>query len=377
MKHIYFNKLHLTGKEAGYMNKAIKTGKISGNGLFTGKCQTFLENRYAFGKALLTSSCTDALEMASILCNIKEGDEVIAPSFTFVSSVNPFVLRGAKIVFVDSASDNPNMDVTRIESLITSKTKVIVIVHYAGIACDMDALMYIAKRHNLLIVEDAAQCIDSFYKKKPLGSIGQLGAFSFHESKNVISGEGGMLTINDKSLTERAEIVWEKGTNRSAFFQGKADKYEWVDVGSSFLPSEITAAFLNAQLEELDKIQHKRKRLWQHYHKHLQELSNKKNILLPYIPGYATNNGHMYYVICRSGNERTKLIECLNQNGIQAVFHYQSLHKSPFYKNQYKGPELPNSDRYSNCLLRLPLYYGLKFKEVEYICEKVIEFYKS
>jgi dTDP-4-amino-4,6-dideoxygalactose transaminase len=377
MKHIYFNKLHLTGNEVGYMNKAIKSGKISGDGVFTKKCQSFLEHKYGFGKTLLTGSCTDALEMASILCNLKEGDEVIAPSFTFVSSVNPFVLRGAKIVFVDSTSDNPNMEVTHIERLITPKTKAIVVVHYAGIACNMDAIMNVANRHNLLVVEDAAQCIDSFYKKKALGSIGQLGAFSFHESKNIISGEGGMLTINDKKFTDRAEIIWEKGTNRSAFFKGRADKYEWVDVGSSFLPSEITAAFLNAQLEELDKIQHKRKRLWQHYHKNLQGLSKKYGIVLPYIPEYATNNGHMYYIVCKSGNERTKLIEYLNQNGIQAVFHYQSLHKSPFYKNQYRGPELPNSDHYSDCLLRLPLYYSLKFKEVEYICEKVTSFYKD
>ena len=329
-----------------------------------------------YGKTLLTNSCTDALEMAAILCDIKEGDEVIAPSFTFVSSVNPFVLRGAKIIFVDSTANNPNMDVTQVESLITSKTKAIVAVHYAGIACDMDILTDIAKRYKLLLVEDAAQCIDSFYKKKALGSIGQFGAFSFHESKNIITGEGGMLTINNKNFTERAEIIWEKGTNRRAFFKGKADKYEWVDVGSSFLPSEITAAFLNAQLEELDKIQNKRKRLWQHYNNYLQALA-KKNIMLPYLPEYATNNGHIYYIVCRNGNERMKLIEHLKKNGIQAVFHYQSLHKSPFYKNKYKGAELPNSDRYSDCLLRLPLYYDLKFKEVEYICEKVKEFYRN
>jgi dTDP-4-amino-4,6-dideoxygalactose transaminase len=377
MKPIYFNKPHLAGKEIGYMNKAVKTGKISGDGLFTRECQVFLEKKYRFGKVLLTNSCTDALEMAAILCNIKEDDEIIAPSFTFVSSVNPFVLRGAKIVFADSASDNPNMDVTRIESLITAKTKAIVVVHYAGIACDMDVITGIAKKHNLLVIEDAAQSVDSFYKNKALGSIGQLGAFSFHESKNIITGEGGMLTINDKGFTERAEIIWEKGTNRNAFFNGKADKYEWVDVGSSFLPSEITAAFLKAQLEEIDKIQHKRKRLWQHYNKYLKELPSEKNIMFPYIPEYATNNGHMYYMVCASADERTKLIAYLKKNEIQAVFHYQSLHKSPFYKSRYKGAELPNSDRYSDCLLRLPLYYDLKFKEVEHICEKVLSFYKS
>lgn len=377
MKPVYFNKPYLTGKETGYMNKAVKTGKISGDGLFTGKCHGILEKRYGFGKVLLTSSCTDALEMAAILCNIKNGDEIIAPSFTFVSSVNPFILRGAKIIFVDSASDNPNMDVTRIESLITARTKAIVVVHYAGIACDMDVIMDIAKRHKLLVIEDAAQCIDSFYKKKALGSIGQLGAFSFHESKNIITGEGGMLTINDMSFAERAEIIWEKGTNRSAFFKGKTDKYSWVDIGSSFLPSEMMAAFLNAQLEGIDKIQQKRKRLWQYYHKLLHKLSSKENIRLPYIPDFATNNGHMYYLVCKTYNERTKLIEHLKENGIQAVFHYQSLHKSPFYKNLYTGSELPNSDHYSDCLVRLPLYYNLKYKEVEYICEKIHSFYKS
>jgi dTDP-4-amino-4,6-dideoxygalactose transaminase len=377
MKHIPFNKPYLTGKELGYMRKAVKTGKISGDGMYTRECQSLLEKNYGFGKVLLTNSCTDAIEMAAMLCNIKEGDEVIAPSFTFVSSVNAFVIRGAKIAFVDSASDNPNMDVNQIESLITDKTKAIVVVHYAGIACDMDAVMSIAKKHNLLIIEDAAQCIDSYYKKKSLGSIGQLGAFSFHESKNIITGEGGMLTVNDKKFIERAEIIWEKGTNRRAFFKGKADKYEWVDVGSSFFPSEITAAFLRAQLDEVDKIQQKRKRLWERYNIQLQELASKKNITLPYIPDYATNNAHMYYMVCNNGNERAKLIDYLNKNGIQAVFHYQSLHKSPFYKNQYKGPALPNSDRYSDCLVRLPLYYDLKFKEVNYICERINSFYKN
>jgi dTDP-4-amino-4,6-dideoxygalactose transaminase len=377
MEHIYFNKPHLTGKEVGYMKKAVMTGKISGDGVFTRKCQAFLESKYGFGKALLTNSCTDALEMAAMLCNVREGDEVIAPSYTFVSSVNPFVIRGAKIVFVDSASDNPNMDVKQIEKLVTNKTKVIVVVHYAGIACDMDAIMDIAKKHNLLVVEDAAQCIDSFYKKKALGGIGHFGTFSFHESKNIITGEGGMLTINDAEFLERSEIIWEKGTNRRAFFKGKAAKYEWVDVGSSFLPSEFTAAFLAAQLEELEKIQHKRIRLWKHYHRYLRGLTRDKGILLPHIPDYATNNAHMFYLVCRTADERSELIKYLNDGGVQAVFHYQSLHKSPFYTGKYHGAELPNSDRYSDCLLRLPLYYDLKTREVRYICDKVLEFYKN
>lgn len=376
MKPIYFNIPHLTGKEIGYMKKAVKNGKLSGDGANTRKCQSFLEAKYNFKKVLLTNSCTDAIEMAAMLCNVKEGDEVIAPSFTFVSSVNPFVIRGAKIIFADSATENPNMDVKQIEKLITNKTKAIVVVHYAGIACDMDAIMNIAKTRNLYVIEDAAQCIDSFYKKKALGSIGHFGAFSFHESKNIITGEGGMLTVNDAIFTERAEIIWEKGTNRSAFFKGKADKYEWVDVGSSFLPSEITASFLSAQLEDLDKIQNKRKKLWERYNKQLQVLASQKNIMLPYLPEFATNNGHMYYIVCNNGSERVKLIEHLKKFNIQAVFHYQSLHKSPFYKNQYNGPDLPHSDRYSDCLLRLPLYYNLQMKDVDYICEKILAFYK-
>lgn len=376
MKPVYFNKPYLTGKETGYMNKAVRTGKISGNGIFTERCQSLLEKKYGFGKALLTNSCTDALEMAAILCNIQEGDEVIAPSFTFVSTVNPFFLQGAKIVFADSAPDSPNMDVTQIEHLITPKTKAIVVMHYGGIACDMDAIMTLAQKHHLLVVEDAAQCIDSFYHKKALGSIGHLGAFSFHESKNIITGEGGMLAVNIPALVERAEIIWEKGTNRNAFFRGKADKYEWVDVGSSFLPSEMMAAFLYAQLEELDKIQHKRKKLWNHYHKHLGDLT-QKGVMLPHIPQFATNNGHLYYLVCRSGDERTKLLRFLKEHDIQAVFHYQSLHKSPFYKNRYTGAELPHTVRYSECLLRLPLHYHLKFKEVEYICETIKSFYRD
>lgn len=358
------------------MKRAVKTGKISGDGLFTRECQAQLEKTYGFKKVLLTNSCTDALEMGAMLFNIKEGDEVIAPSFTFVSSVNPFVIRGAKIAFADSTATNPNMDIKQVETLITNKTKAIVVVHYAGVACDMDAIMNIAKHHKLLVVEDAAQCIDSYYKKTALGSIGHVGAFSFHESKNIITGEGGMLTVNDSAIHERAEIIWEKGTNRRAFFKGKADKYEWVDVGSSFLPSDITAAFLKAQLEELDKIQKKRKRIWEQYYRQLKELA-KKNIMLPNIPEYATNNGHIFYLVCRNKDERSKLIEHLKKQNIQAVFHYQSLHKSPFYKDKYKGPELPNSDHYSDCLVRLPLYYDLKLNEVDYISEQVLKFYKN
>lgn len=266
---IPFNKPYLTGYETLYIEDAVKSGKISGNGLYTSKCHEYFENRYGFNKCLLTTSCTDALEMAAILCDIHFGDEVIIPSYTFVSSANAFVLRGAKIVFADSRKDHPCIDESKLEELITDKTKVIVVVHYAGIACNMDVIMQIANRYNILVVEDAAHAIDAFYKGKPLGSIGHLGCFSFHETKNIIAGEGGMLIINDKRFNTRAEIIWEKGTNRAAFWRGEVNKYGWVDIGSSFLPSEVIAAFLYAQLENLDKIQKKRKEIWQYYYTEL------------------------------------------------------------------------------------------------------------
>ncbi|MGZ3867208.1 MAG: dTDP-4-amino-4,6-dideoxygalactose transaminase, partial [Bacteroidia bacterium] len=323
-KLIPFNKPYMTGKETDYITEAVASGKISGDGMFTKKCHAFFEEKYGFKKVLLTTSCTDALEMAAILLDIKEGDEVIIPSYTFVSTVNAFVLRGAKIVFADSGADNPNLDVTKIEALITPKTKVIVPVHYAGIACDMDVIMKLAEKYNLYVVEDAAQAIDSFYKGRPLGSIGHLAAFSFHETKNIISGEGGMLAINDERFIKRAEIIREKGTNRSAFFRGEIDKYGWVDIGSSFLPSDIIAAFLYAQIEKLDDIQKKRKSIWDHYEKELNHLSGK-GIKLPHIPTYATNNAHMFYLACKNLDERTKLIEHLKQDDINAVFHYLSL----------------------------------------------------
>jgi len=374
---IDFNKPYLTGKEVSYIKEAVSLLKLSGNGDFTKKCQAYFEQRYGFRKCLLTTSCTDALEMASILMDIKPGDEVIAPSYTFVSTINPFVLRGAKITFVDSASDNPNIDISQIENLITPKTKAIVIVHYAGIACDVDKIMDIANRNNLLVIEDAAHSIDSYYKRRPLGGIGHLGTFSFHETKNIISGEGGMLVINDERFIERAEIIWEKGTNRAAFFRGEVNKYGWVDVGSSFLPSEITSAFLFAQLENLDKIQNKRKKLWQVYNTGLKKLAKTGKITLPLIPDFGTNNAHMYYIICSSLEERTELIRYLKANNIYTVFHYLSLHKSPYYLDKYIGDDLPNTDKYSDCLLRLPMYYELKTKEAKFVCEKITAFYEK
>jgi dTDP-4-amino-4,6-dideoxygalactose transaminase len=341
MTTIPFNKPYLTGKETDYIKEAVESGHISGNGRFTKQCHTFFKEHYGFKKCLLTTSCTDALEMAAILLNIQPGDEVIAPSFTFVSTVNAFVLRGAKIVFADSRPDHPGINEDEIEKLITEKTKAIIPVHYAGVACDMDKIMDIAKRNDLFVVEDAAQAIDSVYTgndggRRPLGSIGHLAAYSYHETKNIISGEGGMLVINDEQYNNRAEIIWEKGTNRSAFFRGEVDKYGWVDIGSSFLPSDIIAAFLFAQLENLEKIQNRRKLIWAAYYKALLPLAEKGFFKLPFIPGYACNNAHMFYIVCNSLDERTKLVEHLKKSGIMAVFHYQSLHKSEFFLKENK-----------------------------------------
>ncbi len=376
---IPFNKPFLTGKEAHYMYQAVYSGKISGNGIFTKKCQAFFEERYGFRKCLMTTSGTDALEMAAILCDVKPGDEVIVPSYTFVSSALAFVRQGANIIFADSSKDNPNIDVDKLESLITDKTKVIVPVHYAGIACDMDKIMEIAHRHNILVVEDAAQAVDSYYKGKPLGGIGDLGCFSFHETKNITSGgEGGLLVVNNGKFIRRAEIIWEKGTNRAEFFRGMVNKYGWVDTGSSFLPTEIVSAFLYAQLENLDMIQNRRKEIWSMYHEGLAELENKNLVKLPYIPDYATNNAHMFYMVCRGLEERTALISHLKEHDVLAVFHYLSLHLSEYYQNHHVGcvPELPQCDRYADCLVRLPLFYELTNEEVQNIISAIRLYYK-
>lgn len=361
---IPFNKPYLTGKETDYIHDAVSTGKISGNGKYTVLCQDFFEEKYGFGKCLLTTSCTDALEMAALLIDIKPGDEVIMPSYTFVSTANAFVLRGAKIVFADSCKDNPNIDADTLESLITPRTKAIVPVHYAGIACDMDTIMGLAEKHSLYVVEDAAQAIDSYYigrdgVKRALGSIGHLAAFSFHETKNIISGEGGMLVVNDPKFAARAEIIWEKGTNRSAFFRGEVDKYGWVDVGSSFLPSEIVAAFLWAQLENLEAIQQERKRHWDNYRARLAGWAAVSNVQLPSIPAAATNNAHMFYIVCSSLEQRAGFINKLKAKNILSVFHYISLHESPFYKENHDGRVLPETQRYTDTLLRLPMYFEL------------------
>lgn len=379
MSHIPFNKPYLTGKEAHYMYQAVYTGKLSGNGVFTKKCQQFFEEKYGFKKAIMTTSGTDALEMAAILCDVKPGDEVIVPSYTFVSSALAFARQGARIIFADSCKNNPNIDADKIEALITPKTKVIVPVHYAGVACDMDKIMDIANRHNLFVVEDAAQAIDSYYKGKPLGGIGHFGCFSFHETKNVTAGgEGGLLVVNDERFIRRAEIIWEKGTNRAEFFRGMVNKYGWVDTGSSFLPSEINSAFLYAQLESLDDIQARRKAIWVMYYGGLKELASKGFFSMPDISDYATNNGHMFYIVCRNLEERTRLISKLKENDIYAAFHYLSLHLSEYYKNHHVGDisDLPNCDRFADCLVRLPMFYELKDEEVEKVIEDIVAYYK-
>ena len=383
---IDFNRPHLTGKEAHYMYKAVFAAHLSGNGEYTKKCQHFFEERYGFKKCLLTTSGTDALEMCAMLCDLKPGDEVIIPSYTFVSTALAFLREGAKVVFADSMNRNPNLDAEAIEALITPRTKVIVPVHYAGVACDMDRIMEIANRHNLLVVEDAAQAIDSFYKSPmtndqspmPLGSIGHLAAFSFHETKNITAGgEGGLLVVNDERFIRRAEILWEKGTNRAEFFRGAVNKYGWVDMGSSFLPAEINAAFLWAQLENLDEIQSKRKTLWNKYYELLKPLADKGYFQLPDIPEYASNNAQMFYLVSRNLEERTNLIKFLKEHDIQAVFHYLSLHSSEFYKSKHDGRDLPECDRYMDTLVRLPLFYDLEIEDVEKICGVINSFYSK
>lgn len=377
MNKITFNKPYLTGKEVHYIYEAVyKNNHISGNGEFTKKCQKYFIENYDFNKTLLTTSCTDALEMSALLLKIKPGDEVIMPSYTFVSTALAFVRQGAKIVFVDSRSDHPGIDENKIEEQITKKTKVIVLVHYAGVACDMDKIMKIVNKHNLFIVEDAAQAVDSYYKGEPLGGIGDFGCFSFHETKNIQCGEGGMIVIRDEKHERRSEIIWEKGTNRAEFFRGEVDKYNWVDIGSSFLPSELNAAFLFAQIENLNQIQNKRIKIWNKYYERLKDLENKGFFKLPIIPDYATNNAHMFYIICNSGDDRNKLIKYLKKHNIRAVFHYLSLHKSPYYRNKHDERELLNADRYSECLIRLPIWVEMSDNEIDAVVSAINKYYR-
>jgi dTDP-4-amino-4,6-dideoxygalactose transaminase len=371
---IPFNRPYITGKETNYLTEAVNKGKISGNGHYTKLCQNYFTQQLGNEQNLCTTSCTDALEMCAILTDIKPGDEVIMPTYTFVSTANAFILRGAKVVFVDSRKDHPGMDEELIKQLITEKTKAIVVVHYAGVACDMDKVVEIAKRHKLIVIEDAAQAIDSYYKGKALGSIGDMGCFSFHETKNIQCGEGGLLSINNAIYKERAEIIWEKGTNRSAFWRGEVDKYNWVDIGSSFLPSELNTSFLFAQLEEIEKIQNRRKQLWEKYYNGLKILE-KKNIILSQIPNYATNNAHLFYLICNSLEERTSLIDFLKKEGVMAVFHYICLHDSPYFLDKHDGREMPNAKKYENCLVRLPLWVNMTESQTSQVITNVLSFF--
>ncbi|MDE2235437.1 MAG: dTDP-4-amino-4,6-dideoxygalactose transaminase [Gammaproteobacteria bacterium] len=371
---IDFNRPFATGKEFEYIRSAISTAHLSGNGQFTKKCQVWLEQQMRSRKALLTHSCTAALEMAAILADIKPGDEVIMPSFTFVSTANAFVLRGGVPVFVDIRPDTLNLDESKVEAAVTPKTRAIAPVHYAGVGCDMDAIMAVARRHDLIVVEDAAQCILSNYKNRPLGSIGHLGALSFHETKNIISGEGGALLVNDERFMQRAEIIWEKGTNRSQFFRGQVDKYTWVDIGSSFLPSEILAAFLWAQMEDVASITEQRLAIWNRYHAKFAEAEKQGLFRRPVIPADCTNNAHMYYLLARDHAMQMRILQGLKAKGIQAVFHYIPLHSAPAGRKYGRAHgSMQATDRTSETLVRLPMWVGLEDRKVDEIAASVIE----
>lgn len=372
---VKFNIPHITGNEIEYIQKVISSGHISGNGKFTKKIENFFNINFGLKSTFVTTSCTDALEMTGLLSNINSESEIIIPSYTFVSSANAFALRGAKIIFADSEKYTPNIDANKISELITKKTKAILVMHYGGVACDMDKIMKIASKNNLIVIEDAAQAINSFYKGVPLGSIGNFGTFSFHQTKNIVCGEGGLLSVNDRSFKKRAEIIYEKGTNRSQFMRGEVEKYGWVDVGSSFLASEIISAFLYAQLEKIEIIQKSRMTIWNRYKKNLIGLLKINNNILPKIPDYATNNGHVFYITCNNLRERKKLIKFLNNNGVQASFHYSALHDSEFFKNSYYGEKLTESIKWSECLLRLPIYSDLELEKVDYVCSLILNFY--
>lgn len=374
---IPFNKPYCQGKELEYIKSAMDFGHISGNGVYTKKVHQFFEERYRFKKTFLTTSCTHAIEMAVMLMNLQPGDEVIMPSYTFVSTTNPFIIRGAKIVFADTLHNLPNIDLDEAEKLITEKTRVLVVMHYGGVAVDMDKAVAIAKKYNLILFEDVAHAIESFYKGKPLGSFGHFSALSFHETKNISSGEGGLLIINDEKYISRAEIVWEKGTNRSAFSRGEVSKYEWVDIGASFVPSEIIAAMLYAQLNLIDDIQQQRITLWKRYSDNLKKLAEKGQIILDELPDFATINGHLFYFLTHNQQQRNHLLEYLNNHKVHAVFHYVPLHISPFYKDKHDGRNLPNTQKYSDRLIRLPMFYELTPEAVDFICEVVTNYFEE
>ena len=370
-----FIRPYIPKKTYYHLFRALMSGNLSGNGKYTALCQSWFEKRFGFLKTILTTSCTDALEMTSILSEIRPGDEVILPSFTFMSTANPFLLRGAELVFADCQGDIPDIDPAHVESLLTTKTRAVVVMHYSGIACDMDRIMKTAAGSDLLVIEDAAHAIDGYYKGKALGSIGHLGTFSFHATKNIISGEGGMLAVNDGRFTRRAEIIWEKGTNRAAFHRGEVDRYNWVDMGSSFLPSDLIASVLYSQLEHFDSIQESRKRIWWEYYNQMKPLEDQGLLKRPMVPGYSSVNGNFFYILAGSLEERDRLQAHLKNKGIHTAFHYFPLHTSPFYRDRYKGPALPNAKRFSDCILRLPFYYGLHQKQIETVVKAVRSFY--
>lgn len=375
---IPYNKPFIIGNELKYISQSVLTGKISGDGEFTKKCTEFLENRYKINKVLLTTSCSSSLDMSAILCNVNKGDEVILPSFTFVSTANSFLIRNADIRFVDIKEQDLNIDENKIAESITSKTKVIVPVHYAGVGCEMDAIMKMAIENNIFVIEDAAQCIEAKYKESYLGTIGDLGCLSFHETKNITCGEGGALLINNKKFIERAEIIREKGTNRSKFYRGEIDKYTWVDIGSSYLLSDILAAFLFAQLEKIDDITENRVSAWNYYYQNLEELEKKGFLRRPFVKNIKDHNGHIFYILLENETDRDALMSYLKNNNILSVFHYVPLHLSPIGKKLgYKKGQLPITEKLSALLLRLPLFYGIKKDEQDKVMHYIYQYAKK
>ncbi len=372
--NIPFNRPFVGANEEKYLHEVLQSRLLAGNNRFTRRVQKEFEKKFSFKKTLLTTSATDALEMSAILSDIQPGDEVIVPAYTFVSTALAFVRQGAKIVFIDSMDDHPNMDVSLLPSLITSKTKAIVVVHYAGISVEMDFVNSIAKEHNIKVIEDAAQAVDSYYKGQPLGGLGDFGVFSFHETKNIHCGEGGLLIVNDEKYFERSEIIWEKGTNRSQFYRGMVNKYEWQDIGSSFLPDELNAAFLLGQIENLEYIQERRKKIWNAYYEELKYWAKKHNVILPYIPDFATNNAHMFYLIFPNANNRDLILKTLQEKGILAVFHYLALNRSPYILKNQSYVAMPNAEKFSDTLIRLPLFVDLTDEELMYIIESIKSF---
>jgi dTDP-4-amino-4,6-dideoxygalactose transaminase len=372
---IPFNRPILPMKAVVYMTEAFASGKVSGDGLFSRRCEAWFQERYRISRCLLTTSCTDALELAALLLGVGPGDEVILPSFTFVSTANAFALRGARLVFADSLPDHPNLDPAQVEALVTPRTRVIVPVHYAGVAVDLDPILALARRRGVAVVEDAAQAVEATYRGRPLGALGDLGAFSFHETKNIHCGEGGAVAVNRPDLVGRAEILREKGTNRAAFFRGQVDKYGWVDLGSSFLPSDILAAILWAQLEQLDEIAQNRLALWDRYHQALAPLEQRGLVRGPTVPAFAGHNAHAYYLVLPDEPTRARFIAHLKARDILAVFHYQSLHRSAYFEGKHDGRPLPNADRYTDCLVRLPLFHDLKAVEQDRVVDAVLTFF--